>query len=184
MNHISLDLETLGTRAGCVILSIGAVGFDPHTRALGPKIYITINQKSCEAAGLTVDRGTLGWWMRQSEEARAVLHETRSGGVTLQDALEQLSSFMRQFGSEVRPWTCGASFDLPILSHAYAAIGKRPPWKYTNERCYRTLKSIIPTITIQRGAGTHHNALDDAIAQAEHAMQIMGRITEALRPAP
>lgn len=180
MSHISLDTETLGTRAGCVILSIGAIAFDPHKGTLGPKIYITINQKSSEQYGLWVDRGTLAWWMRQSPEARAVLEETRSGGVSLPDALDQLSAFFRQCGPDVRVWTLGADFDLPLLVHAYAITGKRQPWRYINSRCFRTLKNLFPKVTIER-AGVHHNALSDAEHQARHAMAIMAHMLELMR---
>lgn len=178
MPHVMLDLETLGTKPGSVILSIGAVNFGP--KGIGPKIYIPINQASSEASGLTTDRATLGWWLRQSPEARTVLEETRKGGVRLPDALEQFAAFMRQCGSDVRVWGCGANFDNVLLSHAYSVVGQRLPWKYTNDRCYRTLKNLFPSITIER-AGTHHNAVDDALSQAEHATRIMQHIQDMQR---
>lgn len=62
---------------------------------------------------------------------------------------------------------------MPILAKVYKQCGwKAPPWRYSNERCYRTLKSMAPHIEIQR-TGTHHNAVDDARAQAEHAIRLV-----------
>lgn len=176
MNHLSVDLETLGTRPGCVVLSIGAVAFD-HRLGLGDEFYTTINQKSSEAAGLVTDKGTLGWWMRQSEAARDVLIATRDGGMPLVDALDQFAEYASKFGSEVRIWGCGASFDNTILSHLYHVTGKRQPWKYVNDRCYRTLKALMPTVCMER-TGVHHNALADAKSQAAHAVRILARISE------
>jgi hypothetical protein len=44
-------------------------------------------------------------------------------------------------------------------------------WRSYNSRCYRTVKQQFPDITIVR-SGTHHNALDDARAQAAHMVGI------------
>lgn len=182
MNHIMLDLETLGTRPGCSVISIGAVAFDPGTLTVASDgFYLVVNQKSCEEHGLHVDKGTLGWWMRQSEDAKKVLVESRRGGFPLPDALGMFRDYLSDFKSDVRIWGCGSDFDNAILSHCYVAIGSKQPWKYTSNRCYRTLKSILPSIEMER-TGTYHNAFDDAKSQAEHALRIMGRLASALKP--
>jgi hypothetical protein len=66
----------------------------------------------------------------------------------------------------MRLWGNGASFDNAILAHAYARCGATPPWKFWNDRCYRTVAAL--TATPRQQGGTHHNALDDARSQAEH----------------
>lgn len=180
MMHVMTDLETLGTRPGCVIISIGAVSFDSSAQKLGEGFYTVVNQRSCERAGLVPDKGTVAWWLRQSEEARKVLDESRNGGMDLGDALDAFTEFLSEYPKDVRIWGCGASFDNAILSHCYAITGKRQPWKYVNDRCYRTLKAIIPAIEIER-TGTYHNAYDDAVSQAKHAVKIMARISQALK---
>ena len=58
-SHVSLDLETLGTRPGCAILSIGAIAFNPSTNTLGPMFYEVVNRASCREIGLHEDQGTL-----------------------------------------------------------------------------------------------------------------------------
>lgn len=177
MHAVMVDIETLGTRPGCLVLSIGAVAFD-HRHGLGHEFYTVINQGSCEAAGLRVDKGTLAWWMRQSPEAQTVLKESRGGGVELQEALAQFTEYLRHFGPEVRVWGNGAAFDNVIISSLYHAVGLRQPWKYINDRCYRTLKSFFPSIQMER-EGVYHNALADAKSQAEHAVRILAKIAEA-----
>lgn len=181
MNHIMLDLETLGTRPGCSIISIGAISFDPGTSSLGGGFYTVVNQKSCERAGLVTDKGTIGWWMRQSDEAKKVLTESRNGGMELDAALDAFSEYLGDFQKDVRIWGCGAGFDNVILAQCYTVTGKRLPWKFINDRCYRTLKAILPAIEMER-TGTYHNAFDDAKSQAMHALKIMARIAESLKP--
>jgi inhibitor of KinA sporulation pathway (predicted exonuclease) len=68
-----------------------------------------------------------------------------------------------------------------ILNAAYHVSGSAAAWwKFYNNRCYRTLKNLPAAkgTTIDRGTGTHHNALDDAVSQAKHAVQILKRMDD------
>lgn len=175
MMHTMADIESCGTRPGSVILSIGAVGFDYAKSELGPEFYIVINRASSVAAGLTEDAETLDWWGRQSPEARQVFTEAETSPHTLKDALQQFTAYLRQFGPQVRVWGCGSSFDGVLIAAAYNAVGQRQPWRYVNDRCYRTLKNLVPGVEMKR-TGTHHHALADAKAQAVHAMLMLQEI--------
>jgi len=75
----------------------------------------------------------------------------------------------------VRVWGNGSNFDNVILEHTYRLLNIKLAWKNQNDRCFRTLKKIYPEMKIER-CGTYHNALDDAITQAKHAIKIYGRI--------
>jgi len=169
MKNLMVDLETLGTRPGCVVLSIGAVWFD-HT-GLGEPFHTVISRDSCKEHGLFEDEDTLAWWARQSEQAKATLNEATGGGVLLPRALQDFQDFVKQQTS-VKVWGNGADFDNPILSAAYHAAGMKQAWTAYNGRCYRTLKNLFPDVKMERG-GIHHNALDDAISQAKHAVAIL-----------
>src|SRR4051812_3766510 len=68
MQDIMIDLETLGTLPGSVILSIGAVAFDELSVAPGAGFYKVISTISCESCGLTKDEATEKWWLDQGEE--------------------------------------------------------------------------------------------------------------------
>lgn len=175
MEHVMIDLETLGRRAGCSILSIGAVAFDPVTKQLGPEFYVVVNRFSCSIMNLHEDPETIRWWEGQSAEARKILMEVDGTcGESLIDALKKLSEYLSQFGlGKVKIWGNGSDFDNSILAHCYAQIGKDTPWLFWNNRCYRTLKSLKPDIKMVR-QGTYHNALDDAKSQAVHAIELLG----------
>lgn len=178
MKDCMTDLETLGTRAGCTILSIGAVMFDPETKMLGARFYVVINRYSCKQCGLFEDTDTLKWWEEQSPSARKVLTLSDSNSSEpLETALTSFKHFLSNHGAEnVRVWGNGADFDNAILQSAWAACMRTPlPWEFWNNRCYRTLKGFLSRVKITR-IGTHHNALDDAIDQAVHAMVIMEKL--------
>ena len=174
MDNVMIDLETLGRRPGCSILSIGAVMFDPESRELGREFYVVVNRKSCADAGLHEDEETLRWWDEQNPSARSVLNEAENG-LLLLSALGQLALFIRQSCSldQVKVWGNGSDFDNAILACAYAAINFELPWKFWNNRCYRTMKSMVPEVKIARLHGIHHNALYDAKNQAAHLLRIL-----------
>jgi hypothetical protein len=173
-----LDLETFGTRPGCVIRSIGAVMFDPTTDQIGAEFYCNVDQASCEAAGLHIDPRTAEWWTKQSQAARDAL---LVNPLPLHDALMSFNTWWVTHGA-VRIWSHGANFDQPILEAAYHANGGKPgsPWEFWNSRCTRTLFDVAEIDTKASGirrTGTHHNALDDARFQALCVQAAMRRIT-------
>lgn len=166
--HIMIDLETLGTTADAAILSIGAVRFDLETGMLDENFYRVVSFESQPKRVLS--RDTLAWWMKQSAEAALVL--THQPKFSLEDALRDFAAWVRDMGS-VCAWSNGADFDLPMLTHAFDQCGIKQPWPVYNGRCYRTYKNLpgARDVKVIR-AGEHHNALDDAIYQAEHVCKI------------
>lgn len=175
MQDVMIDLETLGTVPGCAILSIGCVAFDFKTKQLGDTFYIVVDRASCQAVGLKEDSDTLAWWKRQADEAKQVLKDAETG-VPLAEALDYLTDYLRQFGlGKVKIWGNGSDFDNAILAACYASVGKKLPWLFWNNRCYRTLKSVFSGPKLVR-QGTYHNALDDARSQALHALQLVQQV--------
>lgn len=178
-HHIMIDLETLGTTADAVILSIGAVRFDLDTSALGDCFYTAVTMGHQRTRYISPD--TVAWWKQQTDEARAVFDEP---GLDLTLALVGLGAFIAATPGNVQVWSNGADFDLPMLAHAFLHCGVKLPWKPYAGRCYRTYKNLpgARAIAMQR-QGQHHNALDDAIDQARHLCAIhralFGQPTEA-----
>lgn len=178
MRDVMVDLETVGNRPGCGILSIGAVAFDPKTGELGEEMYEVVRLSTCEKAGLTTQKSTMDWWKSQSKEARKVLEQASkaTGNLTLEEALEKLTAFLTPFGlRNVRVWGNGGDFDNAILSAAYGALDKDCPWDFWNNRCYRTLKNLAPHVKMLKD-GVQHNALADAKQQAKHAISIFATL--------
>lgn len=170
MENVMLDLETLGTSPGCVILSIGATFFD-KTR-LGEKFYRTIDVQSCIDAGLTVSGDTFKWWMGQKGEARKALFDKT---IPVQDALSEFSAWLGQNceTSSVKVWGNGSDFDNAILAKAYGAVlGETQPWRFWNNRCYRTACDLLNDRN-RKQEGVYHNALDDAVSQAKHLSRVL-----------
>lgn len=156
--YCSLDLETLGTRPGDTILSIGACLFSPE-KGIYSETYMTISQESSKAAGLRAQKSTLEWWAKQSEEARAAAFK---GELSLESALKV---FQKWLPENTLVYGNGANFDNALLGAAYRTMKLEQPWPFWNDRCYRTLAAMFLVERVER-MGTYHNALDDAKTQA------------------
>lgn len=165
---VMIDLETLGKRPGCVILSIGAVSFSRIHSVQDPGFYRVVNIESCERRGLTVDTNTIAWWNSQTAKAREVVQFAKSDltSVMLKATLLMLNEYILSVAhKETRVWGNGPDFDIAILYAAYGVVGVKPAWRYHNSRCFRTLKDVSNVEPVHR-QGVYHNALDDAKTQA------------------
>lgn len=176
MQDVMVDLETKGNKPGCIILSIGAVFFDPMTGELGDEHYQIVRTAGQEEMGLHEDASTMAWWDKQVPAARKVLDEAAHSPIGLVEALDAFTDFLAPAGlGAVKVWGNGSDFDNAILTVAYMATQREIPWKFWNNRCFRTLKALAPSIEMQKSL-LAHNALNDAIMQAEHACKIFARL--------
>lgn len=165
--HVMLDLETMGNGSLAPIITVGAVSFDEY--GVASKFYTPVALESSMYHGMKPDASTILWWLDQSDDARAAFR-TNNFAPSLTDALRSFDEWFGEVGGE-QVWGNGAVFDNGILSNAYRQVGFATPWKFWNDRCYRTVKSLYPDVQITR-IGTHHNAVDDAESQAQHLIRI------------
>ncbi len=176
MNNIMLDLETLGNKPGCIILSIGACEFDMQTGEIGKTFYTNIDTEDSEKHGLKFNASTVMWWLRQSQEARDALSLTI---LSLTDVLNLFESWLGDINSKnMQIWANSPSFDCAILSAAYKAIGREQPWLYWQERCVRTLTAFAPEIKKRIVNDLAHDALSDCIYQVRYCSAIWNSINK------
>ena len=169
--NVMLDLETMGTRPDAAIVSIGAVAFDFTTMKLGETFYTVVDLQSSIDAGGTTDEATIKWWSTKKQEAQDAL---KQNPIPIRQALAAFTEYAsrQETKGKLCIWGCGADFDNVILNSAYQRLELPTPWMFTNNRCYRTIKSLYPTIKIDR-EGTLHNSLDDAVNQAKHLIAML-----------
>ena len=164
-----IDLETLGTSADSIILSIGAVKFDLETGKIADDgFYASLSIDSNLELGRTLSESTLTFWLEQPKEAQVVFHEEK---MHLQTALEQFTDWLGHM--KWRVWGKGPTFDLGKMAHAYEKLGWPVPWEFWNERCVRTYLDLpgaknVPKVEPQ----IKHHALHDAVAQAQQMIDV------------
>ena len=168
---VMFDLETLDTKPSAVILSLGAVKFDPRQKGIDPnaeRLSLRIEIDPQSAMGRTISEDTISWWATQSKQAQEAAFGD-ANRVTVEDAVEQFHKFV--WNSE-RVWSQG-SFDVNIIEHLYTSINKPYAWQYWQVRDSRTLFDFIDG---QLDRTKHHDAVEDAIAQAEAVQRALRKI--------
>jgi exodeoxyribonuclease VIII len=176
-----IDLETLSSRPNAVITSIGAVAFNPETSTIGGSFKVNVDPESGEKLGLHISAKTVVWWLQQSEQARmAMLSDPKP----LPEALKLLNAWIRlNAGDDATVWGNGATFDNVVISSNYEAAGVYRPWRFKNDWCYRTVKGLYPEVRLER-TGTHHDALDDAMTQTKHLIELYHKVRGRSPPRP
>lgn len=175
-DDLMIDLETMGMPPAGAIVGLGACFFDLQTCTIGPTFYRAVNLATAVRDGGTVTPATIMWWMGQSQEARDAV---RFNACDIKVALTEFCEFIAEHSDDksVRPWGNASSFDLTLLTGACSRSSVKVPWHYTNERCFRTVRSMYPDVVYNpddKGKGAH-NALEDAVFQAEHLFKIKKR---------
>src|SRR5690606_4687031 len=142
-HHISIDCESLGTSSDALLLSIGAVAFDPLSGQVLEEFHAIIDQDGAHAVG-SIDAATVFWWMRQGEAARAALFAKDLERVTLRAALDQLTALVLRYPGAVI-WQRGDK-DSEWIASAYRSQGMKCPWRYWQVRDQRTLAKLFEHI--------------------------------------
>ncbi len=181
MKNVMVDLETLGTAADAVIISIGAVAFEMEGDIADDGFYASVSIDSNLELGRKIDESTLVWWMGQDPAAQAVFNEPK---MTLIAALTQFQDWYLGHHGGASVWSNGASFDVPMLEHAFKQLQLDTPWNYFDSQCVRTYRKLPGADKVPRPkASVAHNALADAMAQAQYvqaihkALFVKGKVT-------
>ena len=173
---LMLDVECFGKNETAALASLAAVFFCLKTQTMGPTFRRTINLATAVRDGGTMDASTVIWWMRQGDAAR---HSIAYNGQDIRKVLADFSDWIKETcrHEDVRPYGNSASFDLPKIATACQRADLPVPWHYVNERCFRTMRAMYPSVEYNpadKGTG-NHNALEDAKFQVEHLWKIANR---------
>lgn len=172
--HVMLDLETLSTKVGCIVLQIGAVPFElPGSNVVHKttppgteKFKVNLNVLDQLLLGGRTDQSTIDWWKDRPEITLAGL--SNPDPLTPKLALEAFAQWYRFVGGS-RLWSHGAATDVPWLEAAMHRHGVVVPWYYRAPRDTRTLFDVAETMGWVKAIAEEpsHDALDDAIQQVK-----------------
>lgn len=160
-----IDLETLDTSPYCVILTIGAVRFDPKGKGVVERLELrpTIEEQ-IETHKRVIDDNTIEWWAKQSDSAREEALGDR-GRISFNDCMESLYKFC---WNRRAVWSNGAAFDVVACETAWQQLGIRIPWPFYTVRDTRTLYEVAGVSLKDKKykSSTTHRAVEDAEHQA------------------
>lgn len=173
-----IDLETLDTSPTALVLTIGAVKFNPYeiqSRDDVDSLYLKIDVESCDPLDLSISDDTLEWWAKQKPEAIEDAF-SNTNRTHIKDAMDELYKFC--WGCKA-VWSNGAGFDIVILENIFRKLQKKTPWDYWNVRDVRTILNLgFTPQRLSKAEYTAHNALDDAYAQTVSVQSIFCQLKE------
>lgn len=172
MIHVMMDIETLGNKMGAPVLSAG-LAYRKH--GVLHTFETHFNLDSQFKKNPTLNQDTLKWWMKQSDNARAVferLPDSSPADYTVHDAIRELGRFLADIKEDYYIWGYGANFDEPMMEALCTKYGMETPWKYRQSMCFRTIKRMYPSVTVP-DVGTSHRAVDDAIWQLNYLEKLI-----------
>lgn len=158
-NHLMCDLETMAVTPRAVVLTLGAVKFDPFTDTIYDELYLKFDIDDQDKLGRDIDPNTLDWWAKQDAK---IMEEafTPDGRIGVEDAITTFHKFAR--GCD-KFWSHGSVFDIMILEDLFRQLKKPLPWNFWQIRDTRTLFDLGNPNMPKDGL---HNALEDAKRQA------------------
>ena len=167
-----LDLETLSTRPESVILTIGAVKFDPWGEEVDAEsgLYMRVDVDEQLAMDRHVLESTVEWWGKQDEAVRE-----EALGESNRESLDTMTRALNKFLVGVENiWCQGPAFDIVILENLYRQLSKPTPWQFWQIRDSRTLFGVHGDPR-EKGRTAAHNALMDCYYQARGVQDVYQR---------
>lgn len=168
--HLMVDLETMAVSPNAVVLTLGAVHFNPYGDGYSDKLYMRISIDDQDTLNREVDPNTLDWWAKQDAK---IMEEAFSPDdrVPLAEAIDRFHKFA--WGCDAF-WSHGSVFDIVILENIYRQLGKPVPWQFWQIRDTRTLFDLGWDPDMPKGG--LHDALQDAIRQAAGVQNIYSKL--------
>lgn len=162
-----IDIETLGNGPSSMVLSIAAVKFN-QVRILDQiELFPDVQEQAIQGQKMDID--TLIWWQKNKEILSDYLTKPRK---SLHFCYHQLAYFLADQEPDTLIWAKSPRFDLQILENMWA---KYPHiWTYRNQGDVRLVEWSLKNQSINLIQPTKaHNALSDAIAQAQNVQQFL-----------
>lgn len=172
-----IDIETLGTSASSVVLSVGMVVVDSEKdytfdELIFDGFYEKLDVAGQVKAGRKLDKSTLDWWATQGTEARRVLTPA-STDIPHCGLSERMTKYLDKKGTKkknLRVYSRGSHFDFGILHDLFRVTcnetADQLPWNWWHIHDSKTVVYTLLGYDIRnkiKPAGfIYHNALHDA----------------------
>lgn len=171
MNHLMIDIKSMGKTPNSAITSIGAVFFNPENGEVGEQFYQRVSLESSVDNGMVIGPASVLWYMRQGTEMRSEL--VSDDALDLPMSLISLEEFVANYSdlANVQVWGNGIASNNVILRNAAKTCGYSPLWNIWNDRDVNTVMELSKSLglncsEISRFEGIQGHALYDAIHQA------------------
>lgn len=179
--HYMLDIETLGTKPGCVVLEYALRHFlnededsGVYSVVSGAITHVRIDIDAQVKAGAVIDFDTLKWWLNTDPlRLQNVVNEDDVQTPTFAANWLQDSFYWQS----ITIWARDPDFDCAIMEDFYSRFGKpgKRIWHFANKRSHRTIIDLAGIKHIP--ALDAHSAVADVDAQIESAIKALRILT-------
>lgn len=176
MNHIMIDLETLGLQPNAVITQISAIAFDIQPLIIGHSFNKHINIQSHLDDGAVIDGESLLWTVKNNSSSILVDADNQQ---SIRNSLKDLKIFI-EMNNPSYIWAKSPQFDCIKLEWWYNKYGANPPWTYDMLRDVRTLQWAIGkdfTKLYDEYKEKEHNALIDC----EYQIKVLDECMKSIK---
>lgn len=161
--HAMIDIETLDTEPSSVVLTVGAVKFNPYTlHEPNSRMLWRPTVDAQLAANRTASESTLEWWSKQDAAIRESTF-TEDGRISLEQFFAELNKYL--VGVD-KIWCQGPQFDMVILEDMFKQFEQHRNWAYWQVQDCRTIFNMMPADPRKAIQQNLHSADDDAYWQA------------------
>ena len=124
--HVMIDIETLATTPDAVVMSVGAVKFDPHTGTPYNKTLWRPDIDEQTERDRHVSESTLEWWAKLPQHIQddAFSEDSR---IPVTEFMKELNRYC--VGAD-KIWCQGPQFDMLILENLYIQWGHHFGWQF------------------------------------------------------
>lgn len=174
-----LDIETVGRKPGCAIISIAAVLFNANTGEISTtrRFNKSIGLTKQILNGFTQDDNTIKWWKGTNKKLFYDLCESKNNYIEIAKEFQSWYKSLPNY-SKLRLWGNSPKFDIAILEGWYRKClnGKEfnQFWDTWSERDVRTIAALAPSIKKNTiFVGNKHNPIDDCLHQIKYINKIL-----------
>ena len=169
---VMIDIETLATQPDAVILTIGALKFNPKSNAEGDTIYHRLDVDSQLKMVRRVDEDTVAWWGKQTLAVRE-----EALGTSNRDPIDVVFDSISRFMVGVdNIWAQGPVFDIALMENLLRQVKRPCPWHYWQIRDSRTLFKLLNEDPRPKNFEGAHNALTDCYHQAKAVQKVFRQL--------
>lgn len=182
--HLVLDIETCGINPGCIVTEIG-IAIIEQNKVIDKAFWRLNPSEEIFHLGMTVESDTAKWWTEFPIEKREnLVNGSNNEFVSIYQILPIINTFVSKYKIDYF-WGNSPDFDFKILDELINRINDfdktefKFPWN-----CFWKLRDVR---TLIRGSGLNnseikninqHNALDDAIYEAEQLCNAFKKLGE------
>ena len=169
VTHAVIDLETYGQDPDAVVLTVGAVKFDPFTsKKPYDEFYHRLDINAQLELERTTSQATEDWWAKQPNEAimEAFHDDDRI------DPADMLRALRKWYVGVEIIWAQGAHFDIVILENLCKMYKVPEPWAFWQVHCSRPIFRLMSTDPRRKYKSLRHHALEDCKIQARSIQDV------------